>query len=328
MNKQQKIIIDQIKKYRNIGIYFHELPDLDALGGCFALYYFLKKNFPKKKIKIVGLNTLNKSFENNLFVFPQFEPITNSFYTQALAIVLDTANARRIYDQSYKQCAKIICIDHHIKQETIGHYAWIDPTFSACSEMLAQLFLDWGPSKMNKIICTYLYIGIIADTGRFLYPSTTSQTYEIISKLVKIGVDREKVHNAMYQKDKSFYDLKNYIFSKAHFNKKYGYAWAKLPKRIYDRFHIQTRTSMVNTLANINGINLWFTFYYDRNIKKWKCSIRSKKLPVNQLVSKYNGGGHKLAAGLTFTRKRQMKCFLKDVKKFLNENILLDNIKK
>ena len=123
MNKQQKIIIDQIKKYRNIGIYFHELPDLDALGGCFALYYFLKKNFPKKKIKIVGLNTLNKSFENNLFVFPQFEPITNSFYTQALAIVLDTANARRIYDQSYKQCAKIICIDHHIKQETIGHYA-------------------------------------------------------------------------------------------------------------------------------------------------------------------------------------------------------------
>ena len=60
---------------------------------------------------------------------------------------------------------------------------------------------------MNKTISTSLYIGIIADTGRFLYPSTTSKTYEIVSKLVKIGVDREKVHNAMYQKDKSFYLL-------------------------------------------------------------------------------------------------------------------------
>ena len=80
MNKQQKIIIGQIKKYQNIGIYFHELPDLDALGGCFALYYFLKKNFPKKKIKIVGLNTLNKSFENNLFMMKKigsFITITN-----------------------------------------------------------------------------------------------------------------------------------------------------------------------------------------------------------------------------------------------------------
>ena len=50
---------------------------------------------------------------------------------------------------------------------------------------------------MNKTISTSLYIGIIADTGRFLYPSTTSKTYEIVSKLVKIGVDREKVHNAL-----------------------------------------------------------------------------------------------------------------------------------
>lgn len=328
MNKQEKTIITEINKYKNIAIYFHELPDLDALGSSFALYHFLRKKFPKKNIKIIGLNTLNNSFTNNLFGYDKkIFSCSDNFYNQALAIVLDTSDGLRVYDQSYKKCAKIVCIDHHIKQTTFGHYMWIDHTYSACSQMLAQLFIDWDVSKMNKIVCTYLYTGIIADTGRFLYPSTTFETYQIVSKLIKIGVDREKVHNAMYQKDKTFYDFRNYIFSRACFNFKYGFAWVKLPKKIYDRFHIKLKSSMVNTLANINGINLWFTFYFDSNVKKWKCSIRSKNLPVNELVSKYNGGGHKLAAGATFSKKSQMRIFVNDVKKYLYKYILLDNNK-
>ncbi|MCQ2748261.1 MAG: DHHA1 domain-containing protein [Mycoplasmoidaceae bacterium] len=63
------------------------------------------------------------------------------------------------------------------------------------------------------------------------------------------------------------------------------------------------------------------TFYYDNVLKQWKGSLRSAKLPINQIAEKYHGGGHKLAAGVTIYHKSEIKQIIKDVEDYLKENL-------
>ncbi|MCQ2748263.1 MAG: hypothetical protein MJ223_03440 [Mycoplasmoidaceae bacterium] len=95
MTEIKEIIVKKIEQYDNIAIFFHELPDLDALGSSYGLQYFLKTKYPNKDVRIVGLDSLSPQFENNLYTFDK-RPVENDFLGNALGIVLDTANASRI----------------------------------------------------------------------------------------------------------------------------------------------------------------------------------------------------------------------------------------
>jgi phosphoesterase RecJ-like protein len=75
--------------------------------------------------------------------------------------------------------------------------------------------------------------------------------------------------------------------------------------------------SMVHVLNNIRGLEIWMTVYYDDTIKSWRGSLRSRSLPINQIAEKYNGGGHKLAAGFTLKNLTQAKKMRQDVIDYL-----------
>jgi phosphoesterase RecJ-like protein len=91
-----------------------------------------------------------------------------------------------------------------------------------------------------------------------------------------------------------------------------------LPKNCYDRFGIKLRFSMVHVFNNIMNLEVWATIYYDDSLKSWRGSIRSKRLPINQLAEKYLGGGHKLAAGFTLKSLSEWKHLRNDIIKYLH----------
>src|SRR5690625_8016422 len=53
--------------------------------------------------------------------------------------------------------------------------------------------------KLTTEIARLLFAGIVGDTGRFLYPSPTAQTFEVASKLVQYPFDRCEIYNNMYE---------------------------------------------------------------------------------------------------------------------------------
>jgi phosphoesterase RecJ-like protein len=61
------------------------------------------------------------------------------------------------------------------------------------------------------------------------------------------------------------------------------------------------------------------TIYYDDTIKSWRGSLRSRNLPINQIAEKYNGGGHKLAAGFTLKNLGQAKKMRTDIINYLKQ---------
>ncbi|MDR0826125.1 MAG: bifunctional oligoribonuclease/PAP phosphatase NrnA, partial [Mycoplasmataceae bacterium] len=78
MDFLKKSIIDKIQEYSKISLFFHEVPDFDALGACYAMKRYIKDISPEKEVNIIGLDVLDESFSLNFFEFDK-RHVTNEF---------------------------------------------------------------------------------------------------------------------------------------------------------------------------------------------------------------------------------------------------------
>ncbi len=318
MNFLQKSIIDKITGHEKISLFFHEIPDFDTLGSCFAMKRFIKNKFPEKQVEIIGFDVLDPAFEKNFFEFNP-EHIPNSSISGSLGIILDTANEARVWTGRHKYCKELIRIDHHPQIESFAQLEWIDESASATCELVSLLLLEWDPEAIDNLAASYLYAGLVTDTARFLYPSTRKETLEVASKLISLNFDRSKLNNSLYLKSLKQSKFESYIMSllKSYKNLKFGYAI--IPKNAYDKYDIDLRMSMVHVFNNVKELEVWATFYYDNTVRKWRGSLRSRTIPINHIAEKYHGGGHKLASGFTLRNFREQKAMVKDMIAYLKK---------
>jgi phosphoesterase RecJ-like protein len=82
--------------------------------------------------------------------------------------------------------------------------------------------------------------------------------------------------------------------------------------------------SMVHVLNNIRDLEVWMTIYYDDTVRAWRGSLRSRNFPINQIAEKYNGGGHKLAAGFTLSSFSQVKKLRNEIISYLKQVLKLE----
>lgn len=317
MKEITNIIIEKIKLYNYISLFFHERPDFDALGSCFALREFIRDNFPGKEVKIIGLDSLSPIYGSSLFNFEGKNNAASDDYLKAsLGIISDTANASRVYSRRNTLCKETLRIDHHPQVERIADYEWIDPMMPATCEMLAHLFFE-SNLKVSSKCAKYLYSGIITDTGRFLHTNTLPSTYEITGKLVGTGFSRGDVHDAIYLRDKTQIMFTNYLMKKLKIED--GVAYFVVPKGAHKKFHIFPQLSMVHLLSDIKNVQIWASLYFDEQTKSWKGSLRSKDIQINHIAKQFGGGGHKFAAGFTLDSEKEFSKVLKVLKNYLSE---------
>ncbi len=108
----------------------------------------------------------------------QPDQITDDVYDNALVIVTDTANTERVDDQRYTKGKMVIKIDHHPNDDAYGDLLWVDTTASSCSEMIYELFEEGHNAanwSLSSAAARLLFAGIVGDTGRFQFPSTTAK---------------------------------------------------------------------------------------------------------------------------------------------------------
>ena len=70
---------------------------------------------------------------------------------------------------------------------------------------------------------------------------------------------------------------------------------------------------MVNDFNYIEGIEAWAVFSYDKVNNNIRGSIRSRGPIVNEVASKYNGGGHKFASGVRLKDFDEVDLLIKDL---------------
>ena len=164
-----KEIMAAIKQYETIIIHRHQRPDPDAIGSQVGLAELLRASFPEKNIYQVGGPVEGLEF------LAEMDVITDDVYRGALVIVTDTANAPRISDARFSLGDQLIKIDHHPNDEPYGDLVWVNTNASSCSEIIVDFWQQHlAELTMTDNAARLLYAGIVGDTGRFLYPSTSA----------------------------------------------------------------------------------------------------------------------------------------------------------
>ncbi|MED4453228.1 bifunctional oligoribonuclease/PAP phosphatase NrnA [Metabacillus fastidiosus] len=285
-------IINTIKEYDKIIIHRHVRPDPDAYGSQCGLAEILKASFPEKEIYVVGASDPSLEFLYTM------DEITDDQYENALVIVCDTANQARVSDQRYTKGEKLIKIDHHPNEDPYGDMLWVDTTASSVSEMIYELYTEGKEHglKLSKKAVELIYAGIVGDTGRFLFPSTSPKTFHYASELVSEGVEYTKLYNELYKTKHNVAKLSGYVLQNFSVNTE-GAASMKLSKELLEEYEVTSSeaSQLVGMLGNIEGVKTWVFFVEEED--QIRVRLRSKEIVINGLARKFNGGGHPLAAG-------------------------------
>lgn len=306
--KQQ--ILDSIKEYSKIIIHRHVRPDPDAYGSQGGLAEIIKTSFPEKTVYTVGKEEVSLHFLRRMDV------IDDSQYEDALVIVCDTANQERVCDSRYTNGKMLIKIDHHPNDDPYGDLLWVDTTASSVSEMIYDFYLfgkDQG-LKMNIEAARLLYSGIVGDTGRFLYPSTTEKTFSHAGELIKYPFSRTDIYNQMYEIDANIVKLSGYVLQN-HVMLSSGVAYMRLDKEVLKQYQATPAQAslLVGNLSSIKGIKAWVFFIEEED--QIRVRLRSKGPVINIVAKKYNGGGHPLASGASIFSWDEMNHVIEDLEK-------------
>lgn len=302
-------ILETIKQYETIIVHRHVHPDPDAYGSQGGLVEILRTSFPNKQVYAVGKPDPSLEFLKKLDV------ISDETFHGALVIVCDTANEERICDRRYSLGDKLIKIDHHPNEDAYGDLLWVDTTASSVSEMIYDFYLFGADKglKMNDAAARLIYGGIVGDTGRFLYPSTTQKTFDYAGELIKYSFDRNELYDKLYELDPKVIKLQGYVLQNFKMFED-GAAVVKLSADILKQFEVipSEASLLVSSLGNVRGMKAWCFFIEEED--QIRVRLRSKGPVINQIAKKYNGGGHPLAAGASIYSWDEAEHVINDLK--------------
>lgn len=301
-------IFEAIKSYETIIIHRHVRPDPDAYGSQGGLAEILKASFPDKKVFTVG----ERNHELDYLFVP--DEIPNETFYGSLVIVCDTANQERVCDPRYTSGDMIIKIDHHPNEDPYGDILWVDTQASSVSEMIFNFYLSFRSEglKMTNEAARLIYAGIVGDTGRFLYPSTSQRTFEYAGELIGYEFDRSELYDQMYELEPNVIKMQGYVLE--HFKMdENGAATVILDKETLLSHDITPSEAslLVSSLGSIKGIKAW-CFFIEEN-DQIRVRLRSKGPVINTIAMKYNGGGHPLAAGASVYSWEDAEKVIKDI---------------
>ena len=307
-------ILKQIREAKTIIIHRHARPDGDALGSQIGLKEAIKNTFPRKEVYAVADTTSKYDF------IGEMDEVSDEKYQDAVVFVLDSSEQSLISDERYKKGKTLIKIDHHIAKESFGDIELVDSSYESCCGLVAYL-VERIHLKLTNYGAKCLFTGMVTDSGRFRYDSTTSKTFEIASKLMKYDFSITDIYNNLYL------DTLEMVKLRAEFTLKFklteqNVAYIKttqdeIQKAGVDIFSISR--NMVNTMAGIKGIDIWVNFTEDKD-GSVVCEIRSSKYNINPIAVKYGGGGHKAASGATLKNFDEADMLLNDLNLLILEN--------
>lgn len=287
-------IMQRVKEAETIIIHRHVRPDPDAYGSQLGLKLYLERKFPKKNVYAAGEAEPSLSFIGDL------DEIDDSVYSDALVIVCDTANAPRIDDQRYLNGQSLIKIDHHPATDQYGNVNFVNTEASSTSEIIFDFISHFNDlSIIDEQVARVLYLGIVGDTGRFLFSNTSPHTMEVASQLLAYPFNHNAELNKMSEKDPKLMPFQGYILQNFELSDSHEYCQIKITNDVLKQFDIQPNeaSQFVNTVADISGLKIWM-FGVDEG-DQIRCRIRSKGITINDVANQFGGGGHPNASGVS-----------------------------
>ena len=316
MTEAMQTICNLIKAYDKILIFRHFRPDGDAVGSTKGLTELLRLNYPEKRILLQ-----NADFSDYVsFLGEEDALLPDEEYADALGIVLDTATADRVSNQKFKLCREIVKIDHHIPVDAYGTYEWVEEHRCSASEMIAALYEamkdEW---KINTAAATYIYTGIVTDSGRFRFRSVSGDTMRLAGMLLEQGIDTDTLYANLYLREFHTFKFESYVHEKMKISES-GVASIYLTEKAQEKFSLsrEEASASISYMDSIKNCLIWIAFI-ENGDGSIRVRLRSRFVTINQLAEHYHGGGHACACGATVYSRKEANALLREADALLKE---------
>ncbi len=302
-----KPLLSEAKK---IAITHHYNSDYDALGSTLGLKHYLEKLGHTCTVISPNSNAAYMKWMPGIESVLEYEQQKEE--TQK---VLDEADILFCLDYNIfhrtKHLAPLleafgktkVLIDHHLEPDLASFdFGTSTPSKSSTAEMVFDFIQDMEhDAHLDKHIASCLYIGTVADTGGFRYPSTTADTMRMAARLMETGINTSHIQERAFDtKTEANLRLLGYVLNENMqiFHNEHS-ALIYISKEVYKKYNIKPggTEGLVNVPLGIGNI-IFSTFMveYENEVK---ISLRSQgSLDVSKISKEnFNGGGHKNAAG-------------------------------
>ncbi|MDX6690282.1 MAG: bifunctional oligoribonuclease and phosphatase NrnA [Solirubrobacteraceae bacterium] len=173
----------------------HENPDGDALGSLVAMQGVMTA-LGKDSVMYIAQEEFPLPYE---YAFFQFDGLVNTLpddLADRTIVFLDCGN----FDRNSVEAgdAAILNIDHHHDNTGFGTVNHVVADASCTAEIVWDLM---GALQVPTTpeIADALYVGLVTDTGRFMYENTGARAHEMAAELIKAGVDVHEIYRRLYE---------------------------------------------------------------------------------------------------------------------------------
>ena len=323
-------------------IHTHMAPDGDAMGSALAVYHWVEERFSAstgQKVSIIVPNAFPAFYNwmpgaDEILIYEKETKRCDELIDEAdLFLCTDFNDPKRIGPMGEKMLqskAPKILWDHHLNPTDFADVLFSYPEACSSCEIVYRWMKRSDSKIQNSEIATCIYTGLMTDTGNFQFNSSNCELYEIIADLIRAGVNKDKIYDAVfnqYSTDRvrlTGYALyrKMRIYPEAHL------ALITLSADELDQYHYKVGDTegLVNMPLQIADV--YYSVYMREERPKpgtpkprIRVSFRSQgDRPVNVWASEiFHGGGHANAAGgeLFGSLNQAVQLFEKTYKKYV-----------
>ena len=306
--KRFQTIINFITSNEKFILTAHETPDGDAIGSEIAAYGALKSM--GKEVRIYNADPMAEKYK-----FLDYDGVINRYSSSDelpediqdwVMIILDTNDINNIGNIKLDILSKVrdyFIFDHHEGGDSVLTGNHIESEASSTCEMLFELF-ETLEIEMTYEMFVAIYLGIVYDTGSFIYPKTTARTFSIAECCVAGGVNPNFVYSKLYESNSiSSLMLQSKVLSTLEFFYDNHVAVQTMLKEdiIESGAIYEEADTLINLPLKSEAIKV--SVFFKENLEGiLRCSMRSKgNIDVAFIAQIFNGGGHKTAAGFKST---------------------------
>jgi bifunctional oligoribonuclease and PAP phosphatase NrnA len=301
----------------------HENPDGDAIGSMSAASLALRGAGKEVRLYLHADSPLphEYGFLDMTGLERAVDPASLEGWT---LLALDCGNESRIgpgHEQLRAAAATVVDIDHHHDNSRFGDVNYVDGKASSTAEILAQVFDGLG-IELTPAIAEALYVGLVTDTGRFQYRTTSPEALRLAARLLEAGADVHKVFELVFETVPAG---KTRLLGRVLEHMQF-YEGGRLLISYVTRDDLAlvagdeaTTEGLIDNLRAVDGVQVAGLIreqvpLSDGTVTPNRVSLRSRgSIDVSLIARKSQGGGHKQAAGFSHSGTiEQIRDFIVD----------------
>jgi phosphoesterase RecJ-like protein len=193
----RELVLTRLREDQRFVLAAHENPDGDALGSLVAMQGLLQA-LGKDSAMFISPDDLPLPREYRFFSLDGLITVAPADIAERTVVFLDCGNIDRNSASVLRDGAHLLNIDHHHDNTRFGTLNHVVPDASCTAEIVWDLMhgLDVPPTRA---VAEALYVGLITDTGRFMYENTGPRAHVMAAELIEAGVDVPGVYRRLYE---------------------------------------------------------------------------------------------------------------------------------